>query len=96
MTNDQQAYYNAFRTFDYVHTNDKEKSLWIDGKPDFEFEKKIMGHGGDVPLLLTSSQYEIVATMGSSHACEIKVAFAPKDKKNLAPRIREMIMNKQI
>ena len=55
-----------------------------------------MGDGGDVPLLLTSSQYEIVATMGSSHACEIKVAFAPKDKKNLAPRIREMIMNKQI
>ena len=40
---------------------------------------------------LTTSQYQMVANMGSSPVCEIKVYFATKDYKNLAPRIREML-----
>ena len=71
------------------------KKLWKDGKPDFHFKKITVGNNRDRPLLLTTSQYEIVGTMGSSHSCEIKVSFAPKDEKNLAPSIREIFVNRQ-
>ena len=66
------------------------------GKPEYDFKKIKMGECGDVPVKFTTGQYKIVGTMGSSHSCEIKVSFAPKDEKNLAPSVREMFVTKNI
>ena len=77
--------------FDYVNSNPKKY-----GKPEFDYKKIEIGQSGDVPVNFTTGQYKIVATMGSSNSCEIKVSFGPKDEKNLAPSVREMFVTKNI
>ena len=37
------------------------------------------------------SDYEVVASMGTSHEPEISVVFSPKDKRNLSPKMKKLV-----
>ena len=78
-------YYNIFHMFDYVDYDERY------GKPEFPYKKVKMGGPLGADVKLTTSQYQIVASMGSDRVCEIKVYFGPKDYKDLAPMICHMI-----